>query len=355
MSAQDTPLGVSDPHKRILWSANDAGGMNAIVWVVKALLDRHDQVVGIATGPALAIARQHGFEVQDASAYTPEELQAAVLAARPDIFLAGTSAGDTIDKKIFRLIPHVPSVYVLDFWSNYRLRFSTAGDELGYLPTVVCVMDELARLEMLAVGLDDALLCVTGNPHVEHFTQGITRDQEDPHLLLFVSQPVREVDGMGYGFDEYVVIEHLLRALRKLPEQFRLSIRLHPKDDPHKYDSYLDARVALAQADTLEEALSRSECIIGMFSPVLIQARAAGKYVLSYEPGITGGDPLATNRLGLTTKLSTEDELQSALAIYAAGQRPPTALDISTIWPRGAAERILQVIDSLVCSSDTVL
>src|SRR3989344_2870532 len=292
--------------KRILWSANDPGGMNAIVPVISALIARGDDVVGIATGPAAAIAKQKKLPVEDASEYSNEELQREVGTASPDIFLAGTSAGDSIDKKIFRLIPNIPSVYVLDFWSNYRMRFSAEGEDLGYPPTAICVMDELARREMLAVGFDDDRLHVTGNPHTEHFTEGITRDRENPHEIVFVSQPVREVDGETYGFDEYLVLEHLARAMKKLPKAFRLRIRLHPKDESNKYTLYLNECITMSPAAMLEEELSTAGLVIGMFSPVLIQARVAGKRVISYEPCLRGTDPLATNRLGLTKKLTTE-------------------------------------------------
>lgn len=334
--------------KRILWSANDPGGMNAIAPVIRALLLRGDAVSGIATGPAVAIANYQDLPVADASGYGSEELELAVQAARANVFLAGTSAGDSIDKKIFRLIPHTPSVYVLDFWSNYRMRFSTQGEHLGYLPTFICVMDELARQEMLADGIPDDIIRVTGNPHTEHFTEGITREREDAHEILFISQPMREVDGLKYGFDEYVALEHVSRAVQVLPEPYCLHIRLHPKDEPHKFDRYLNERVAIATEGTLEAALSAAGLVIGMFSPVLIQAAAAGKRVVSYEPGLIGSDPLATNRMGLTRKLSSEDELRDALAVYARGEWRSAQLDPSALWPKGAAERILQIVDTLI-------
>ena len=333
--------------KRILWSANDPGGMNAIVPVIKALIARGDEVVGIATGPAVAIAAQKGIAVQDAAAYSEEILRGKVEAARSQVFLAGSSFGDSIDKKILRLIPQVPSVYVLDFWSNYRMRFSAEREDLGYLPTAICVMDDLARREMLAVGFDDEHLHVTGNPHTEHFTEGITRDREDPHEIVFISQPVREVDGEKYGFDEYLVLEHLARAVQKMPGPFYLRLRLHPKDEPHKFDEYLDGRILMSPASSLEEALSTAGLVVGMFSPVLIQAAAAGKRVLSYEPGLKREDPLATNHLGLTKKLATERELDEALKKYAAGELSAATLNADALWPKGATERILQVIDTV--------
>jgi hypothetical protein len=334
-------------HKRILWSANDPGGMNAIVPVIQALIARGDIVTGIATGPAVSIATEKNLSVQDASAYAEEVLQEKISAARPDIFLAGSSVGDLIDKKILRHIPYVFSVYVLDFWSNYRMRFNATGDDLGYLPSAICVVDEFARREMLALSFENEIIHVTGNPHFEHFTEGITRDHEDPHNIAFISQPIREVDGNKYGFDEHLVLGHLIRAVQKMPEPFHLRIRLHPKDERHKFDGLLGGRVSLSTAPSLEEALSTAGLVVGMFSPVLIQAAAAGKRVLSYEPGLKGEDPLATNSLGLTRKVTTETELRESLNAYVAGELPATTVDTDKLWPRGATERIVQIIDRM--------
>ncbi|MBI2025349.1 hypothetical protein HYT04_00980 [Candidatus Kaiserbacteria bacterium] len=335
-------------HKRILWSANDPGGMNAIMPVISALVARGDIIVGLATGPAVAMAKQKEIAVKNATAYSDAELLEKINAVRPDVFLAGSSSGNSIDKKIFRLIPHVPSVYVLDFWSNYRMRFSADGDDLKYSPTAICIIDELARNEMLAAGFEDSRLHVTGNPHTEHFIEDITRDRENAHELVFISQPIREVDGGKYGFDEHLVLGHLIRAVQKMPEPFHLRIRLHPKDERHKFDGLLGGRVSMSPAHSLEESLSTAGLVVGMFSPVLIQAATSGKRVLSYEPCLTGEDPLITNRLGLTKKLTTELELNEALGKYAEGESHATALDVNKLWPKGAVGRILQVIDSLV-------
>ena len=58
----------------------------------------------------------------------------------------------------------VPALAVLDFWSNYRQRFSDQRDNLIYLPDRIAVMDEHARTEMIAEGFAPELLSVTGQP-----------------------------------------------------------------------------------------------------------------------------------------------------------------------------------------------
>lgn len=332
--------------KRILWSASDPGGMNAIAPVITALIERGDDVIGVAAGPALSIASLLKFPVNDASKYSTQELKDEVETIRPNIFLAGTSAGYSLDKKIIRLLPKkTPSVYVLDFWSNYIMRFSNDGQNISFVPNAVCVMDEIARDEMLDAGFDANVIRVTGNPYFEHFTDGISLSSENPNEILFISQPIGESGMETYGFDEHVVIEHLTRAIKNLPERFTLRIRLHPKDDPKKYNDYISSRVLVSDANSLEEALSSAGLIIGMFSPVLIQAAAAGKKVLSYEPGLKGKDPLITNRNGITRRVCNDAELREALNDFALGKLQSDVVDTNKLWKRGATERIVQIID----------
>ena len=313
-------------YKRIIWSANDPGGANAVVPVVEALLSRGDEVVGVVTGPALTVAQQKNLP------HAPEPPW------RPDVFLSGTSAAlDSVDKKLLGALQGVPSVYVMDFWNNYRARFAEV------LPTKLCVIDEESKRDAIADGIPPQSIKVTGNPHFDHFADRITRTREDLALVLFISQPIRADDGGKYGFDEFRALEDVIASL---PAGYRLGLRLHPRDERRKFDAYLNERVFLTEGE-LEETLSRAGLVIGMFSPVLIQAAVAGKAVLSYEPGLVGEDPLPTNRLRLTRCAHSAEELRVALELYSFGTWSASRVDIRSLWPSGATERVVQVVDSL--------
>ena len=58
----------------------------------------------------------------------------------------------------------IPSVSLLDFWSNYRRRFTSAENTLNCLPDRIAVMDAQARDEMISEGFDSARLIITGQP-----------------------------------------------------------------------------------------------------------------------------------------------------------------------------------------------
>jgi len=335
--------------KRVLVSANDPGGANAIVPVVQALIARGDTVCGIVTGPARDIFLRTGMEMPDASGYRDADIKRETEAFKPDVFLAGVSIGDSIDKRILRQLKNTPSVDVIDFWSHYGHRFSEARADYGHLPTRICVIDERMRNEMLAEGFPPERLVVTGNPHFEHFTEGITRDTEDKESAVFISQPIRKDDAQSGtqlegGYDEYRVLETVAACL---PANMRLSIRLHPREEKDKFDSYLTGRVTIARETTLEEALSHAGLVVGMFSNVLMQAAFAHKPTISYQPGKAGDDPLPSNALGITALATDEEGLRNLFSAYTNGTFPSRESGVEHVWPKGATERVVAVIDAL--------
>ena len=346
--------------KRILVSANDPGGANAILPVIRMLSERGDSLHCIATGPALDqfrstflspqyLDKKLSIGVIDGALLSDADLPHEIQTFRPDVFLAGVSIGDSIDKRILRQLKNTPSVDVIDFWSHYGRRFSEARADYGHLPSRVCVIDERMRNEMLAEGFPPERLVVTGNPHFEHFTEGITRDAEDKECAVFISQPIRKDDAQSGtqlegGYDEYQVLETVVACL---PAGMRLSIRLHPREEKNKFDSYLTGRVTIAGEATLEEALSHAGLVIGMFSNVLMQAAFAHKPTISYQPGKAGDDPLPSNALGITALATDEEELRNLFSSYTNGTFPRPESGVERVWPKGATEHVVTVIDGL--------
>lgn len=310
-----------NPGMKVLFSSKDPGGANAIAPVIEAL-------------------KTEGAEVG-------ENVTA------PDIFIAGTSAGDSPDKQIMRMLGSTPSLYVLDFWLNYWQRFSSLGEkDFAFLPTRICVMDDIAKEEMIAEGFPAERLVVTGNPHFDHFADAITQESEEKERILFISQPLSSVANMpGFSpiaYDEYAALKDMLQALETLPEHYYVSLRLHPKESSDKYEKYLGPRVRRASERTLEEALSGAGLVVGISSPVLMQAAAAGKYVLSYEPALIGKDPLVSNRVGVTTRIESKEALAKALTAYARGEWPFKTRSMREVWFPGATERVIEVAHALV-------
>ena len=322
---------------KVLLSAQDPGGANAVIPVAVELQKRGDAVAAMAEGAARDMCAARGIALSDMS--------------DPDIVLLGTSGGESVEKRVLlQMRGKAPTVAVLDFWSNYWQRFSGPGTkDFKYLPDMVCVMDDIARDEMLAEGFPPERIAVTGNPHFDHFADGITRESEDQKRVLFISQPIRadtKIPGLARPpSDEYDALDALCAAL---PAGHMLSIRLHPRDTRNKYDRYLNSRVTIAAEPTLEEALSHSGLVVGGATPVLMQAAAAGKKALCYEPVIIGNDQMVSNRAGVTVRIDSPQALKAALHGYAAGEWPYQTRPLREVWPQGATLRVVAELDRLI-------
>ena len=313
---------------KILFSASDPGGGNAILPVIHELQKQKIELFGIVDGPSKEIFNREKINFLDAQLINPNQLAEILSAFNPDLFVSGTSWGATIDKQILLWCKNqaVKSIYVLDFWTNYWQRFSREGKDFYFLPDYICVMDDLAKKAMCAEGFSSDILVVTGNPHFDHFIDDIQNDKEITGRILFVSQPLRHLGAQEtieeYGYDEYKTLGDLLKAMRDAPRNFELIIRLHPKEDACKFDSLMavnGVRVAKDDLSNVQESISRSELVIGMNSMVLFQAAIAGKNVISYQPGLKREDSLISNQLGFSELITDYDRLVGKLKGYFAG------------------------------------
>lgn len=337
--------------KRIVFSANDPGGAHAILPVVAALRARGDVVTGFLTGPAVSVFEAASIPgIVAADSLSDEEVFRQIDAFHPHLFLAGTSGGTLLDKRILLHLKGTPSVYVLDYWNNYWQRFSGAEKDFAYLPSLICVPDVHAATEMRAEGFDPRHIVVTGNPYFETFADSVTRVGERRDNVLYISQPLSADADLKaqYGFDEFVSLEGLIQALSAVLPDAVLSIRLHPREQPQKFDMYLTGHVEVSKTPTLEEALSRAGLVVGMYSPVLLQAAIAGKSVISYQPNGTADDPLPSNRVGATVRATTVGELSAALKRYKNGGTLGDPSRVMSLITRDSVTHITESIARLI-------
>lgn len=350
---------IRDCLQRVLFSAHDPGGANAIIPVLERLRSSGILLCGMVTGSARQIFARKNLTFLDASVFSDEMIREKSTEFRPDVFIAGSSIGVTVDKTILlQLKGTVPAVYVLDFWINYWQRFSNRVYDFKYLPSKICVMDVSARDAMVKEGFPFDVIAVTGNPYFENFTQGISTAGQNRREILFISQPVSDMEKLSsntpIGFTEFTTLELLISVFKQIDQSFVLNIRLHPKEDQHKYDAYLTNDILISRAFTLEAALSRAGLVIGMFSPVLIQAMMAGKQVISLEPGLLVSDPLPTNRDGLTRLASDGEQLRIFLQQYEETGVVNHSMKHGSTFHEGATQRVVSVVENVLgCYNNT--
>ena len=373
--------------RRVLVAVQEVGAANALTPVIRELQRRpHVEVHLVAAGKSQDVLRAAGvpFEPVDRPAALDDAYQERVsgeLAARPaDVVLVGTSTGPGVDKVLTNAASSlgIPSLAVIDHWSNYRDRFawpSTA--QLRYLPTKVAVMDDTARREAIAAGLPADALVVTGQPYLEAVLEHVhdraversardlrakwtgTARRSDPLFVLFASEVVEE-SGEGStprkpSYSERDVLDGLFEAVSRLPPALRararVVVKLHPEESMRS--SRLSDRFARVH-DVLDGApawpcLLASDCVVGIDSMLLLEAGMAGCPTIAFQPGAEV-DAFVGARLGVVTPASRPDELVAALGEALRGGR--RAADSTPRYrpPSGSAQRIADAVLELAGS-----
>lgn len=364
---------------RIVAVAGDPGGARAIAPVIELLRSREGSEVR-------AIAYSHAAQVWRDRRIAFEELgsgiagvRAAFQNAAPHALLVATSANGIDLEKSFVAAANelgVPSVAVLDFWSNYRVRFENSSGALQ-LPTMVAVMDARAQSDMLALGFPAERIVVTGQPALGELALDPPRQTaagrasarsalgigESDRFVLFASQPLAETH-VDWGYSERTVIPALIGALsrigRRHGEKLRLVIRPHPREAESQWESPDHAALTVQTArtgDGLSVAMA-ADLVTGMTTVLLVEACLAGCIVASLQPGLRGGDPLPTNRLGASKAIYSEAVLETVIEelLYSPAVRGTVLAGCATLrHDQGAAANVERLILSLVGKSATNL
>ena len=310
---------------RVVVSASDPGAANAVFPLIRKL--KKHTLLNIIEGPAKKIFCSWDIDFKDSDKISQAELERMLTKFKPNLFLAGTSVGPTIDKKVLYYCKKrkIRSIYILDYWSNYVQRFSNNPGDFKFLPDLICVMDDLAKKEMVKLGFNPKVICVTGNPYFEYFTTGFGTSGNEHDSILFISQPLSRVNKTHklnmFGFDEFSVFDDLLAVLSGLKKQdVKLSLRLHPKDYPSKYNSYLKkhGNVKIDRLD-LKNSLKKHGLVFGMNSIVLYLANLVGRNVVSYQPGLSKNELIREKSILCDKIVTAKSDLAGEIKRYLEG------------------------------------
>jgi UDP-N-acetylglucosamine 2-epimerase len=301
---------------------------------------------------------------------------AELRAAQPSVCLTATSFnGINLEKWFIAAARHlrIPSLTVLDFWSNYRCRFADDRGALAFVPDTIAVMDEQARSEMIQLGFDPSRLCVTGQPAFDRLNalrQGDTSEarssvrtrlgiQPEDRMVLFVSQPsLAHLFGAGDN-GEYrarsilaLLTAALDRISRRHDKPMVLVVRPHPREQMQLLGlpTVQGMRVlADSEGDRAAVALA-ADLIVGMTSVLLVEACLLSKVVVSLQPGLDGPDVLPSNRWGMSQAVYREEEIEPVverMLLNPAARAEAEAKLAEWHHEGGAAERVVRLLDSL--------
>lgn len=354
-----------NPSHSILAVSHDPGGAEVLEPVVEAL----------GKGEPFHTERFHTPENRPFEDWKREAKDR--LRSSPDLLLTATSHGSSLEKAFIReaALQGIPSITLLDSWSNYRSRFLEPGEEMlpHFLPSVIGVMDDFAAREMGQAGFPEERLRQVGQPGFDRFLQwaqspgahsiraqirseqGVASDEK---LILFFSQPILDMDGpVGSptyrGYVEADALKFLMQALAgwKNPSPFRLMVKLHPKEKPGKYEKLLETAPIRAQSFDSAHAdmlLLASDIAAGMTSTMLVKGALLNRPQVSIQPNQQGEERLMLIRRGFLRPCGNVREIQQALE--TAWQGRPEDRDQPSLSPiLGDGQATRRILDEIRC------
>lgn len=295
---------------KILFFAHDPGGANAIAPLIPKLADNRLCIYG--QGSAAKI-----FNVPEYNG-TAEELFSSI---KPDLLITGTSAGNKTEKEL-RLISKnnaVPSLAILDFWSNYGIRFSpystTEKDvyeqnkSFPYLPDYLIVMDNYTKQQCILEGIPESIIYPLGNPHFDTIRSQKNTDiseirstllEKKEKLIVFASECTTEDYGSG------IELETVQDILSIIPSSYKLIIKKHPRDSKTKYKEYL--KFVVDEQYTSVQTILAADIIISKSSMMLIEAMLLDKPIISYQKH-SQNDNFILSKMKIIPFIRTKEEL----------------------------------------------
>lgn len=289
--------------KLMVFLAHDPGSYDVTNPVYTKLFDRNHTAKYYCVGPAASLNPQYAASEHDFLA----ELHAYLRAGTISVLVTGRSWGTDLEPRAIRLCQdfHIPTVAILDYWSNYTMR--TADPSCTSIcPDHYVVMDELAKNEAVLAGVPQSVIRVLGHPGLDRYV-GYRSLQSKPisdvPKLLFLSQPLSQLYGDSWGYTEQSVLQDLLRACEQVPIQ--LDVKFHPKDN----SSFKEQYGSISVTGDLIELMPQYDLVIGMNSMALLHAVIMGVRAVSYQPQLQIPDVCITTKLGLTPLISTYSQL----------------------------------------------
>lgn len=189
-------------------------------------------------------------------------------------------------------------------------------------------MDEIAYEEAIADGIDKSILEITGSPGLDKLVglkDKIRKNEADRNGdILFLSDPLSDLYGDSLGYTEESVLEDVLEISKQLGRDVK--VKFHPKDNGRMRQKYAHLEVA----GSIDDILPDYRVVISMVTMGLMHAYLLGVPIVSYQPGLIGKDMCITNKLGITKRIESKEELRVKLMEYC-----DQTVMLNFAWERG--------------------
>ncbi len=341
--------GYADMSK-VLFFARDPGGANCIIPVIKKMPGNIKMSV-MAKDIAYNRIKSRGASVEDIhSKCDPNSIGSIKNFLRNDsveLVVTGTSVDDYTERYLWKAcsLLGIPSIAILDQWTNTGIRFSkydylheeeyNTVRSFEYLPTIICVMDEVAKRMIVKEGIQDGLIRITGQPHFDTVKSEFEKTEcinMEGKTITFVSEPIFcDYNNYGqedyWGFDEFSVFSELVNAIKGVKEKcdntVGIIVRPHPREDvdewKHRIDHIQGIKVCIDSKSSTYQLLRRSNLVCGMSSMMLLEAAICGVPVMSIMIGLKRDNPFVLNNLGICHSVMSREELKKNIELFWNG------------------------------------
>ncbi|HEX7887947.1 MAG TPA: hypothetical protein VF522_01200 [Ramlibacter sp.] len=254
---------------------HDAGAANQVIaWIRSA--GAGDAVRPVMRGPAERLWRV---------AFPDRALVDDVESALEEVALlvSGTGWGSELEHeaRVLARARGVRSIAVLDHWVNYGQRFERGGTQV--LPDEFWVFDEHAY-RLARETFPGGAIRRMPNRYLEDQVRAIGPVPAHGAECLYLLEPMRTDWGRGVP-GEFQALDYFVEKLPslKLPPETVIRLRPHPSESASKYADWIrqhpDLRLAVDDAGSLADSLSRSAWVVGCESFGLVVALASNRRV----------------------------------------------------------------------------
>jgi len=328
----------------IMVLCGDPGGASGVAPVVKLLTaEKGLRVLTYAYNEAAAIWDNLGIDHENLpNDFSQEEAESLLRKPGIRLLFTGTSVNSVDLEMVFiraAAQTGIPSLSLIDFWTNYTRRFSQDGKSLTHVPDKIAIMDEYAFDEMVQEGFDPMKLVITGQPAFDDLADwrrdfsSVRRDEirqelgirEGQRFILFASQPLTSLYGTDniqeeyLGFDEWTVLGTLIQKLEEINLEvganIHLVVRPHPREEISLFRDFSSQviPITLVESGSARSQVMAANLVVGMNTELLVEACYLGCITLSLQPGLRHPDRLPTNRLGFSRAVYQENEIKPAV------------------------------------------
>jgi hypothetical protein len=291
----------------ILFVAHDPGGANVLKPVIAYFAEQTNITsYHLLLGPAAERINADGVNVRKISVPpipTPdfpneksvleEDIRRMFHETRFDAVFTATSFNSNLERLCIRIAKElgVPTLTILDFWSNYRQRFTY--QERFDAPSVLFVADKRMQREAEAE-LPTTKVIISGNPHL----LGIAARYKEARQTL-QGLPIQRIrffcENIRHYYphkavNEFTVMPNVLKGLFDAGFKGELYIRPHPMESREPWQDFIEreqqfspsVRILLDTA-SFDEVL-RDACIaLGFTTMALLETASVGIPTFSYQ------------------------------------------------------------------------